>query len=157
MPIIRDGRDVALSLRTMFFAPGQDMRALALYWRGLIENARTAGRHCRAYMEVRYEALVNDPGSVLLSIGKFLKLDFNPAMLLYWERTAERLREHKSHHRSGGRLLVSHEQRLFQQRLTLQALQPERIFNWKQKMTVLEQTQFRTYAGELLQELGYER
>lgn len=155
--IIRDGRDVALSLRAVPFAPGQDMRTLALYWRGLIENARSAGRRCRAYMEVRYEALVNDPGSVLQSVCKFLELDFDPAMLLYWERTAERLREHKSRRRSNGRLLVRHEQRLSQQRLTLQAPKPERIFNWKKKMTALEQIQFRTYAGEMLQELGYEQ
>jgi hypothetical protein len=82
--IIRDGRDVALSLRGVSFAPGQDIPTLAGYWRKLIQDARTARRHCRAYMEVRYEELVRDPPAVLHSICGFLQLDFDAAMLRYW-------------------------------------------------------------------------
>jgi hypothetical protein len=154
--IIRDGRDVALSLRTMSFAPGQDIPTLAVYWRRLIQDARETGRHCRAYMEIRYEALVRSPSAVLHSICRFLELDFDPAMLRYWERTAERLREHKSCIRSDGRVAVTHEQRLWQQRLTMRAPQADRIFDWKKKMTLAERTQFLQCAGETLEELGYE-
>jgi Sulfotransferase family len=154
--IIRDGRDVALSLRTMSFAPAQDIPTLALYWRKLIENARRAGRHCRAYMEVRYEALVEDPPAVLHSVCSFLKLDFDSAMLRYWERTAERLREHKASSRIKGRLAVTHEQRLFQHRLALKVPQVDRILDWKNKMTPAERAQFLHCAGEMLEELGYE-
>lgn len=155
--LIRDGRDVALSLRAMPFAPGQDMRTLALYWRGLIENARTAARRCGAYMEIRYEALVDDPVSVLQPVCQFLKLDFDAAMLLYWARAAERLREHKSQRRFDGRLLVSQEQRFLRHRLTLQTPQADRVQGWKKDMTPAEHDQFRRHAGEMLEELGYER
>ena len=154
--IIRDGRDVALSLRGVSFAPGQDIPTLAGYWRKLIQDARTARRHCRAYMEVRYEELVRDPPAVLHSICGFLQLDFDVAMLRYWERTAERLREHKSCNRIAGHRGVTHEQRLWQQRLTLEAPQPGRILDWKNKMTPAERTQFLQTAGALLAELGYE-
>jgi hypothetical protein len=154
--IIRDGRDVPLSLRTMPFAPGLDMPTLALFWRKLIQDARIAGRRCRAYMEVRYEALVHDPAAVLHSICDFLNLDFDPAMLRYWERTAERLREHKSRRRMDGRLYVTHEQRLLQQRLTVLAPQTDRILDWKNKMTPADRAQFLHFAGSMLEELGYE-
>jgi hypothetical protein len=154
--IIRDGRDVALSLRTMAFAPGQDIPTLAVYWQRLIQDARETGRHCRAYMEVRYEALVRDPSAILHSICSFLELDFDSAMLRYWERAAERLHEHKSCRRSDGRLAVTHEQRLWQQRLTMQAPQADRIFDWKNTMTPAERTQFLHFAGDMLEELGYE-
>jgi hypothetical protein len=154
--IIRDGRDVALSLRTMPFAPAHDIRTLARYWRNLVQNARQTGRRCRAYMEVRYEALVRDPTPVLHSICNFLQLDFDPGMLRYWERTAERLREHKSFNRIDGRNSVTREQRLSQQRLTLEAPQADRVFAWKNKMTPADRAQFLRLAGAMLEELGYE-
>ncbi len=155
--IIRDGRDVALSLRMTSFAPGQDIETLALYWRGLIQTARTQGRHCSSYMEVRYEALVNDTTEVLHSICNFLKLDFDAAMVRYWERTAERLQEHQSHCRIDGRVRVTHEQRVFQQRLTMQAPRSNRVSCWKKKMTSVELAKFVQLAGGMLEELGYER
>jgi len=154
--IIRDGRDVALSLRPMPFAPGQDIKTLALYWRRLIQKARQAGRRCGAYMEIRYEELVNDPRSALPPICSFLKLDFDPAMLQYWERAPERLKEHRSRRGRDGRPLVTHQQRLWQQRLTTQLPQVERASGWKKTMSPAERTEFRHFAGETLQELGYE-
>jgi sulfotransferase family protein len=154
--IIRDGRDVALSLRPMPFAPGQDMKTLALYWRRLIQDARQSGRHCRAYLEIRYEQLVRDPASVLAPLCTFLKLDFDPAMLRYWERATERLKEHRSRCRIDGRPLLTREQRLLQQRLTTQPPQLERVSGWKEAMSPGERAEFLHYAGETLQELGYE-
>ena len=154
--IIRDGRDVALSLRPMPFAPGRDIKTLALYWRRLIQNGRQSGRHCRAYMEIRYEALVRDPASVLVPICSFLELDFDLVMLRYWERVAERLKEHGSRSRIDGRPLLTREQRLFQQRLTTEPPQLERVFGWKNAMSRSERAEFSQFAGDTLQELGYE-
>jgi hypothetical protein len=154
--IIRDGRDVALSLRPMPFAPAQDMKTLALYWRRLIQNGRQSGRHCRAYMEIRYEQLVRDPASVLVPICGFLHLDFDPVMLRYWERVAERLKEHGSRSRLDGRLLLTREQRLFQQRLTTEPPQLERVSGWKKAMSRAERAEFNQFVRDTLQELGYE-
>jgi Sulfotransferase family len=140
----------------MSFAPGQDIPTLAVYWQKLIQDARETERHCRSYMEVRYEALVRDPSAVLHSICRFIELDFDAVMLRYWERTAERLREHKARNRIDGRTAVSHERRMEQQKLTMQAPQPDRIFDWKKKMTPAERVQFLQCAGDTLEELGYE-
>ncbi|HYR89121.1 MAG TPA: sulfotransferase [Terriglobia bacterium] len=154
--IIRDGRDAALSLRRMWFAPANDIQTLAQYWRRLVENARKAGRLSRRYLEVRYEDLIWNPQPALEKICRFLELDFEPAMLRYWERTPERLREHKTRRRSNGNVLVTHEERLAQQQLTMQPLMPERIFVWKEEMTRQDRSDFLRFAGDLLEELGYE-
>jgi hypothetical protein len=154
--IIRDGRDTALSLRRMWFAPAQDIQTLALYWQRLVRSAREAGLHSRAYMEVRYEELVMNPQPVLEAVCKFAKLDFDPAMLRYWDRTPDRLKEHRTRHRMDGSVVVTHSQRLVQQRLTMQPPQAGRIFGWKEEMTRDEHSEFLRCAGYTLKELGYE-
>jgi hypothetical protein len=85
-------------------------------------------------MEVRYEDLVADAGSVVRSICDFIQLEFDPVMLRFWERTPERLREHRTRHRLDGSLQVTHEQRLVQQKMTMYPPDPIRIFNWKREM-----------------------
>ena len=59
--IIRDGRDVALSLGPLWFAAGNDPETLARFWRAQIEAARALGVGRPDYLEVRYEALVREP------------------------------------------------------------------------------------------------
>lgn len=154
--IIRDGRDAALSLRGRWFSPGNDVPTLAAYWRGLIRGARDAGSRAPHYMEVRYEELVAKPQVVLDAICRFAALEFHPAMLRYWERTPERLKEHRARRHIDGRLIVSHEERLEQQRLTLQPLHPERCSRWREEMTLEERAEFSRIAGDTLAELGYE-
>jgi hypothetical protein len=154
--IIRDGRDAALSMRRQWVAPGRDMKTLALYWRMFVGSAREAGARTAAYMEVRYENLLLDPLSTLKSICAFVDLRFDPAMLQYWERTAERLKEHKTRYRVDGTIQVTHEQRVYQQRLTMQPPQASRIGCWKEEMTFSEQSEFLRFAGDTLEELGYE-
>src|SRR4030095_16294027 len=56
--VIHDGRDVALSVRPLWFAPGKDIRTIAHDWKYRIEQARYLGRHCRHYLEIYYENLV---------------------------------------------------------------------------------------------------
>lgn len=154
--IIRDGRDVATSLRQMWFAPGQDMKTLASYWRHMVESARAAGRRAGGYLEVRFEDLVLDPRSQLELICSRLDLDFDPDMLCYWRRTPERLKEHATRLAADGTVIVTHEQRLMQQALTMQPLNPERISSAKNETTPSEREEFHECAGDLLDELGYE-
>jgi hypothetical protein len=154
--IIRDGRDAALSLRPLWFAPGKDIRTLALYWRGLVRTGREGGARARSYMEVRYEDLVTDADRVVRSICDFIQLEFDPAMLRFWERTPERLREHRTRQRLDGSVQVTHEQRLVQQKMTMYPPDPTRIFNWKREMRPAECAEFVCYAGDTLKELGYE-
>jgi Sulfotransferase family len=151
--IVRDGRDAALSLRRTWFSPGSDMTTLAAHWRRQVIAARVAGRKSRAYLEVRFEDLLVNPEAVLRDICEFVKLQFHPAMLRYWERTPERLKEHGTRYRSGR--VVTHEERMKQQELTTLEPQTDRAFAWKKEMTAAERDEFVFTAGDTLQEFGY--
>lgn len=84
--IVRDGRDIALSLRKMGgFRPYPWRRAgtgsllaTALYWEWVVRNGREHGQKFPAdYMEIRYEDLVTAPDESLRRIGKFLQHDLD--------------------------------------------------------------------------------
>ena len=154
--LIRDGRDVALSLRPLWFSPGSDMETLAQHWKDAVVAGRSQGAACRRYVEVRYEDLVTDPSGVLSSLCAFVDLDFDPAMLRYYERTPSRLREHGARLLADGREVVSHEQRLGQQRMTMAPPDPHHAGAWKKTMSADERARFSRVAGDLLTDLGYE-
>jgi hypothetical protein len=153
--IIRDGRDVALSLRPMWFAPGRDIESLATEWRQCVTTGRQQGALCRHYMEVRYDALVENSREVLAEICAFLDLEFDDRMLRYHEFTPERLREHQGRFRLDGSVVVTHEQRLGQQHRTTQPPDRSRVSVWRREMPRDEQLRFDAIAGDLLRELGF--
>lgn len=154
--LIRDGRDAALSLRPLWFSPGNDIKTLGAYWRQAVSAGRTQGARCRHYLEVRYKDVVLRTEETLGKICDFLELPFEPAMLRYFERSPERLQEHRERTRTDGQILVTRERRLLQQRQTTQPPDASRISAWKQSMSREEQMQFAAIAGDLLRELGYE-
>ena len=85
--IVRDGRDIALSLKKMGgFQPlpwdsgGRSLEATALYWEWMVRNGRKHGRELPDdYIEIRYEDLVSEPRQTLATLGRFLQhdLDYN--------------------------------------------------------------------------------
>lgn len=154
--LIRDGRDVALSLRRVWFAPTRDIRGLARYWHDMVDAARRAGRRTEHYIEVSYEKLVCHPERVLADVCQFIDLPFDASMLEYWRQTPDRLREHRTRRRPDSQVLVSHEQRLHQQRLTTHPPDPDRIFAWKRDMTTEDRREFLDVAAPMLVDLGYE-
>jgi sulfotransferase family protein len=154
--LIRDGRDVALSWRKTWFSPGPDMRTLASHWKESVMaglNSRNGTAH---YLEVRYEELIHDAASVLQRICDYISLDFQPAMLTFFENSPARLAEHAERRRSDGTLIVGREQRLEQQRLTMQPPISGRALAWRATLTSAERDAFASVAGDLLVELGYE-
>lgn len=154
--VIRDGRDVALSLRPLWFSPGNDLAVQAAYWSRHVLAARREGPLCRYYHEVRYEDLVMAPEKTLQRVCDFIDLEYDAAMLQYYERAPERLLEHKTRIRSDGSIVVSQEQRYSQQYLTTRMPDPSRIHAWKQSLSEQEQLEFEAEAGNLLHNLGYE-
>jgi hypothetical protein len=153
--LIRDGRDVVASLGRQWFSPGPDIESQAAYWRYQVAAARRQGALCRHYLEVRYEDLVRRPAAELRRVCAFLDLEFHPDMLRYHERAPWRLREHETRFGPDGVALVTHEQRLVQQRLTLSPPDPTRIGLWRQQLTPGECRRFHEVADSLLGELGY--
>jgi len=84
--IIRDGRDIALSLKKMGgFAPlpwdrseTNSLVATALYWEWMVRHGRAAGRRFPAdYIEIRYEDLITNPRETLGKLGSFIDHDLD--------------------------------------------------------------------------------
>lgn len=95
--IIRDGRDVALSLRDWARnknkgparRPGlwqdETIAACALWWAERVEKGRRHGKKLghSLYYELQYEELVTRPKASLRSLAHFLELPNAPEMLTY--------------------------------------------------------------------------
>lgn len=83
--IIRDGRDIALSLRKLGdfnpFPWSRQPRSLeetALYWEWMVQKGHRHGREIgNDYLEIRYENLVTDPRRTLKCLGAFLDHDLD--------------------------------------------------------------------------------
>jgi hypothetical protein len=153
--LVRDGRDVAVSLRQRWFSPGYDVGTQARYWRDNVLTARAQGRRCRHYIEVRYEDLLRDAEGVLQQICSCLELDYAPQIVRYYERTPERLEEHLGRVRADGTVIVDREERLKQQAHTKLPPDLTRIGAWRQTLTHDEAQQFEAIAGDVLHDFGY--
>jgi hypothetical protein len=89
--IIRDGRDVATSLRETWFRPGDSFEACIELWASMVrEGRRQASAVPGRYIEVRYERLVREPRAVLHELCDFIGLRYDEAMLRFHERARER-------------------------------------------------------------------
>lgn len=88
--LVRDGRDVALSYRSVAWGPST-VEDAALLWRRRVGAGRRAGRRLGPgrYREVRYEDLVAEPERVARELCAFLDLAWDGAMLRYPARAAE--------------------------------------------------------------------
>jgi len=84
--IIRDGRDVALSLekqhwiRPFPWDQGKELLTAAIYWEWIVNHGRKNGKRLgNDYTEVHYEDLVANPRSVLAGLGEFIgqELDYD--------------------------------------------------------------------------------
>jgi hypothetical protein len=146
--LIRDGRDVALSVLNWRPDHGasrfptwdeEPVMTIALWWSQNVALAREAGatlpRHL--YREIRYEALVMRPEEQCAALCAFLDLPYDDAMLRFHE----------------GR--TRHEPGLSAKKAWL-PITPN-LRNWREQMPAGDVERFEAVAGELLEELGYER
>ena len=149
--IIRDGRDVALSLVNWAhrknkgpvaryeLARHEPVAACALWWAertatGCRDGKRLGPAH---YLAVRYEDLVARPEGELRRITEFLELPYAPAMLKFHEA--------KIRHKPG---------------LSAKSawLPPTPgLRDWRRDMAPRDVELFEALAGDLLTDLGYER
>ena len=82
--IIRDGRDVALSLHKQGWVKpfpwdrNNSLLVAGLFWEWLVGKGRQSGLPLGAdYMEVHYENLLQDPRSTLANLGRFIDHDLD--------------------------------------------------------------------------------
>lgn len=142
--LVRDGRDAALAFLDMpagvvtrTWAHPRSAAGFACEWSTEVARARALGSRVgpSRYLEIRYEALVEDTPPVVESVCAFANVPFEPAMLEY-SRAVDV--SEKPHH----------------QRL----LQPptKGVRDWRSQMSDGDVREFEAIAGGLLADLGYE-
>jgi hypothetical protein len=139
--LIRDGRDVALSLVNVDFGP-RDIASAALYWKARVTEGGQAGRRLgrQRYREIRYEDLIKNPEAEVSALCTFLDLTFDRRMLLYHQRFPE--------------IVATTAWPESHQHLSLPPTKGLR--DWRREMDHGDLDAFNIVAGDLLEELGYD-
>jgi Sulfotransferase family len=154
--VIRDGRDVAVSLAGVGWGPGDAAGAAKLWSRRIrIARKQAADLPPGTYTEVRYEDLVTDPHAVLEELCRFLELPFSEEMLSYSEGGSRMLDAIGDLGDPSGGVKPAAERR----RQHASAARPpstDRIGRWRHDLSEDERRRFESIAGETLEELGYE-
>jgi Sulfotransferase family len=160
--IIRDGRDVALSVLAMPevdrpMRNPQDVGTVAARWRRRIERARRQAERLPHYLELRYEELVAEPEAALRRVCEFVELGFVPAMLEYHTGASERLAEMNRDLAARDELpRQSAEGRIAPHALAQKPPASDRVAVWRREMSADQIEEFEAEGGEMLRELGYE-
>jgi hypothetical protein len=142
--IIRDGRDIALSLKTMqgfrpFFwdrGPGS-LVATASYWAWMVGKGRHHGQRIPSdYFEVHYEELVTEPRRTLADLSQFLdqELDYDQVQ-----------------NAALGRLSESNSS--FREESVEKQVSP--VSRWKERLSAQEVATLEAVIGKSLEEFGY--
>ncbi len=144
--IIRDGRDIALSLKKMGgFAPlpwdrtqTESLVATALYWQWMVQCGRSGGSKFPSdYIEVRYEDLVSNPRQTLGRVGAFIDHD------LEYDRI-----------QNAGLGRVSDTNSSFREESAQHEINP--LGRWRERLSHTEIAAIEANVGDCLQENGYE-
>ena len=157
--LIRDGRDVALSQSARALNEQPPVAEQAARWVKRIGKSReqAAALVGARYVEARYEDLVRDPEPTLRRICEFIDLDFDPGMLSYHERAAERLAEMSGELRAeGGHATQEAGYRVANHEPTTKPPDPSKLDKWRRAMTAADVAAYEEVAGEMLTDLGYE-
>jgi len=144
--IIRDGRDIALSLKKIGgFTPlpwdrgeTQTLVATALYWEWMVRRGRGYGRKFPSdYIEIRYEDLITNPRGTLNNLGTFIDHDLDYDQIQ--RASLGRLAETNSSFREEG---------------TQATINP--LGRWKERLSRANVVAIESAVGKCLVETGYE-
>jgi hypothetical protein len=153
--LIRDGRDVALSILRQDWGPDSVTKA-AKKWKRRIENGRSQASGLNHYLEVHYEDLILDTEPTLRRICDFCELPWDPAVLKYHERAEARLQEKARDMHRPGRSPRPAALRLASHALAKEPPRTDRVGQWRTEMSAADRAVYEGIAGKLLAELGYE-
>jgi hypothetical protein len=141
--VIRDGRDVAISMRKAEWLKG-NMLAIAHYWQQQVQAGITTGRSLEnsinRYYEVYYEQLLQKPEATLKDLCAWLHLEYTPQMLEYYRDADTNIQPEHSN--------------LF--KLNRKPIDASRAYAWKSQLSHQDVADFESIAGSLLSALGYE-
>ncbi len=153
--LLRDGRDVVLSYSGFWFAARSDGK-IGSHWLNRTLQAQRAIDH-KHYLQVRYEHLVCDPENTLRRVCEFLKLDWDAAMLRYFERAPERIEDlHRDVHRPNtGELLASADERRRIYENLDRPPDPSRLNRWERELGPWRLYRIERVIGDGLARQGY--
>ena len=138
--LVRDGRDVALSLRRMPFGPNNAWAAAQWWARGIRAGARAQREHPEAVLTVRYEDLAARPHDEVRRLCEFLGLRYAEDMLAL---------EHVDPAR-----IVPDQAAWFP--TLFNGINTSAVGRWRSEMSRRDQRVFAALAGAELEQLGYE-
>jgi hypothetical protein len=138
--LVRDGRDVALSLKRLPFGPNNAWAAAQWWARGVRAGRMAVARHPDAVTCVRYEDIVADPEGEIGRLCGFLGLRFEPAMLDL--RRVDRSR------------IVPDQAAWFP--TIFEGIGSDAVERWRREMSPRDQRTFAALAGDELTANGYE-
>lgn len=154
--LIRDGRDVAVSNRGLWFNQKGDIEEQAAHWVWRIREAKQQASFCPHYLEVRFEHLVAEPASTMQSVCDFLELEFSPQMLDYHKTAGRRLElEFTDRIAKDGSVILPKARRHAAFSKVCSPPDTARIGRWRDEMTRDELTRYLSVAETFLRELGY--
>jgi hypothetical protein len=141
--IVRDGRDIALSLskmggmRPFWWDRQRSLFAAALYWQWVVSKGRANGRMFPDdYVELRYEELVAHPRETLSTLAAFLDHDLDYDHIL---------------NQGVGR--VNQPNSTFSDEAQTSAFNP--VCRWKEKLSDGEVSALEGLVGKCLEQFGY--
>ena len=142
--VIRDGRDVCMSLRG-FRWQGESIYSIAEYWRDVIEAGKAAGELLGpdSYMEINYEDIVLNPEASLRRVCKFLGETFEPGMLEF--------------HKSAEENIADFEKQKGIHTKTMRPPKATDTYRWKREMSLLHVAMFESVAGGAMALAGQRR
>jgi hypothetical protein len=138
--IVRDGRDVAVSLKRMPFGPNNAWAAAQWWARGIRAGERAQHDHPDKVMTVRYEDLAQAPADHVRRICDFLSLTYDDDMLAL--EKADRTR------------IVPDQASWFP--TIFDGISTAAVGRWRREMSPRAQRVFAALAGDELARLGYE-
>lgn len=145
--IVRDGRDVAISMMALWRELGWldgTVRGSARQWRQLVCSAREADRLGFPYLEVRYEDLLSDGANVLRQVLQFSDLEWSDQEIraCVEQHGFERMRQRRQAPDRRVRAPAQH------YRVGIDG-------QWRDVLSPRQGYAFESEAGDLLRTLGY--
>jgi Sulfotransferase family len=137
--LVRDGRDVALSLKRMPFGPNNAWAAAQWWARGIRAGAAAERAHPDRVKTVRYEDLVTDPATHVPDVCAFLGLRYDADMLDLAHADRSKI--------------VADQASWFP--TLFEGINTKALARWPQDMSVREQAVFASLARDELEQLGY--
>ena len=138
--LVRDARDVALSVTTMPFGPNNAYTAAQWWARGIRRGLEAELRHPEQVLTLRYEDLVADPEARVQEVCDHLDLGYNSEMLAI--------------ERSDPTKIVEDQAAWFAQ--VSAGITAAGVGKWQTQMSEADQRVIAAVAGPELRELGYE-